>query len=597
MINNRLYKIANHNLKEGNYRLKSNLALITFMFLLVSFSNYAQEDNDLGTEVVNVVKPYTPTISDAFKVKETPSLNDSINTNKKDVKYSIFSVPVASTFIPAKGKATDLQKERAVKLYDNYATLGFGNYTSVLAEFYTNFQISRTDNFGLFLRHNSSQGGIDNIRLDDKYYDTRLDGNYTSIQRDMSFSLQAGIEHQVFNWYGFDGLFALTEDDFVNEQDVQQTYFSGYVGGDISLDDSFFEGGSATIRYLGDAYSSSEFNLKVAPKFSFPLTDFTLKIEGDIDYLMGTFKPNDYSVLDIKYSYLNLGINPSINYVNDDLTLSLGVGAYVSLDSENSETDFFLYPKINASYRLVDELLIAYGGVEGTLKQNSFYSFKEENPYIAPGVSIAPTSELYKGFVGLKGKLSNSVAYNVRASYGKEDNKALFRSIPPGGFPNTFEDFSYGNFFVTRYDDINTLSVFGELQVKVSDNFSFGLNGTFYSYNTDNELEAWNLPQYEASVFSDFSITEKFYGGVSIFFVGERKDLLIDAFEFFNTEASIVSLDSYIDANVHLGYKHNERLSFFVKGINLLGDDYQKWLNYPVLGIQAILGATYKFDW
>ena len=33
-----------------------------------------KKDENIGTEVVNVVKPYTPTISDAFKVKETPTI-------------------------------------------------------------------------------------------------------------------------------------------------------------------------------------------------------------------------------------------------------------------------------------------------------------------------------------------------------------------------------------------------------------------------------------------------------------------------------------------------------------------------------------------
>src|SRR5690606_40432187 len=110
---------------------KKRILLFSFAtILLFQFSMFSQE-KELDPEVVNIVKPYTPTISDAFKVKETPSLNDSISTTKKEVKYSIFSVPVASTFTPAKGKATTVEKAKPIKLYDNYATLGFGNYTSI----------------------------------------------------------------------------------------------------------------------------------------------------------------------------------------------------------------------------------------------------------------------------------------------------------------------------------------------------------------------------------------------------------------------------------------------------------------------------------
>ena len=66
-------------------RLSSfNLRLLSFSLILVSQFSFSQKkDENIGTEVVNVVKPYTPTISDAFKVKETPALEDEDNTKKE----------------------------------------------------------------------------------------------------------------------------------------------------------------------------------------------------------------------------------------------------------------------------------------------------------------------------------------------------------------------------------------------------------------------------------------------------------------------------------------------------------------------------------
>jgi hypothetical protein len=581
--------------KSYNERLVRIVLIITLSLLCITLAS-AQED-DLGTEVVNIVKPYTPTISDAFKVKETPVLNDSVNTSKKDVAYEIFSVPVASTFTPAKGKATTVEKAKPIKLYDNYATLGFGNYTSILAELFSNFQISRTDNAGFFLRHNSSQDGIDNVRVENKYYDTRLDGNYTSRQKDMTYALDAGIEHQIFNWYGLPDFYNSLPDESLEGIDFKQTYFSGYAGGSIAVEDSYFEKVAADIRFLTDSYSSSEFNIIAQPEFAFPLTDFTLKVDGDVNYLTGSFDQGVFGLPGTKYSYLNLGVSPALIYVDDDLTLSLGVAGYLGLDSENSNTDFFLYPQINASYRLVDELLIVYGGADGGLRQNTYYDFKQENPFVSPTLNIMPTSELYNAFGGLKGKLSNSVGYNVRASYGKEENKALFQLNPVIDVAPT-ESFDYGNSFSLVYDDVNTLSIFGELKVEVTEIFSLGVSGEYFSYSMTNEPEAWNLPDFKATLFSNFDITEKIYGGAAVFFVGERNALFTGDVGIFGDEmVTFRTLDSFIDANVHAGYRMNDRLSIFVKGSNLLGDNYEKWQNYPVQGIQGLLGATYKFDW
>lgn len=597
------------NISEKKYIPKPNISrsvnglkgLFPLLIFFLTIPMIAQEEGDeLGTEVVNIVKPYTPAISDAFKVKETPLLNDSVTTTKKKVSYSIFSVPVASTFTPAKGKATTVEKAKPIKLYDNYATLGFGNYTAVLGEFYSNFQISRTDNAGIYFKHNSSQGGIDGVLLENKYYDTSLDGNYTSRQKDMSYDINAGIEHQIFHWYGLNGFFDTDSTNFFETIDPKQTYFSAYISGDIALDESVFEEGKVKLRYLGDGFSSSEFNFTAQPEFLIPLAEFNLKITGELDYLSGKFE-RDYfnSGNGIEYSYLNLGVTPALVYVNEDLTISLGAAVVLGLDTKGGSTDFFIYPQVNMSYRLVDELLIAYGGVEGGLRQNTYYNFKTDNPFVSPTLMVMPTSQLYNAFGGLKGKLSNTVGYNIRASYGNEENKALFLINSYKGRLPDLEGYENGNSFGIIYDDVNTLDIFGELKVEVSEKFILGIKANFYSYSMTDQPEPWNLPDIKASVFSNFNITEKVYGGASIFYVGKRED-------FFSATQiglptipvnEIVTLDAFIDVNLHLGYRVNERLSIFARGSNLLNDNYEKWLFTPVQGIQGLVGATYKFDW
>ncbi len=279
--------------------------------------------------------------------------------------------------------------------------------------------------------------------------------------------------------------------------------------------------------------------------------------------------------------------------------MTLGASVVMGFDIEASETDFFIFPQVNASYRLVDELLIAYGGVEGGLHQNTYFGLKSENPFVSPTLQIMPISQVYNVFGGMKGKLSNSVGYNVRASYGKEDDKPLYQINPYKGRLPGLEGYEHGNSFGIVYDDINTLEIFGELKVEVNDAFSLGVNANIFSYNTTNEAKPWNLPEFTLSAFSNFTFSEKVYGGAALFYVGERTDL------FGVTQVGLPTvpvnmertLDSFIDANIHLGYHVNGRLSIFARGSNLLNNEYERWLFTPVQGIQGLLGATYKFDW
>ena len=55
-------------------------------------------------------------------------------------------------------------------------------------------------------------------------------------------------------------------------------------------------------------------------------------------------------------------------------------------------------------------------------------------------------------------------------------------------------------------------------------------------------------------------------------------------------------LESYFDANAHLGYRINDQWSIYGKANNIANQDYNKWVDYPVQGLQIIAGTTYKFD-
>ena len=562
------------------------------MFLFFTGFSFAQ---DLGSETVEVVKPYTPSVSDAPKIREVPKISDSVNLEKRPVQYSIFSVPVASTFSPAKGRAATVERQRPPKLYDNYITLGFGTYTSALAEFYSNIEVNRTDNFGIFLNHNSAQGGIDDVVLDDHYYDTELNLNYSSRNRNLIWNMDFGAEHQQYNWYGLPATVipAVYE---MGAPDPQHNYYSVNVGGEINLDKSFFDRAEASYRYFGDDYSSAEHRFKIKPTLELPIGGELFHTNLIFDYVNGSFDRNNLTEEGINYSFLNTGLESSLLVLRDDLTLNLGAAIYYSLDSENSDGGIYVYPQVTASYRMAGDYFIAYAGLEGELRQNTYYEFVKQNPFLSPTLEIRPTDRQYDVYVGAKGKLSNSVGYNVRANYTAEDYKPLFVSNPVLPMANR-QNYGYGNSFQVLYDQVNTISAFGELNFDVRRNLNLRLNATYFVYDTSEQDEAWNLPDYEANLMMDWQITKKWFAGANLFLVGEREDLGTYTVEPGTPiQINTVSLDSYIDLNANLGYRFNDRLSIFAKGNNLFGDNYEKWDNYPVLGLQVMAGATYNFD-
>ncbi len=564
----------------------------SLFFGLFIFSGILFAQDPIGSETVTVVKPYTPSVRDANKIRETPDRKDSVAFQKKPVRYSIFSVPVASTFTPVKGRATTVERERPPKVYDNYATLGFGNYSNVLAEFYSNLEIDRSSNFGIFLTHNSSQGGIEGVRLDNKFYDSELNLNYNTRNRDLSWKAEVGGEHELFNWYGLPE-YNISTDEELSSLDPTQNYYSVYLGSEIELYDSFFDSAKAKFRHSGDSFSSAENHFVADGLFEVNIADEIISTKISADIVNGSFEQQYIADEGLDYTYMNFSATPSLLILRDDLKIDLGVSFVFGMNPEISDNNFYIYPAVKASYKVAGDYFTAYAGLEGGLDQNTYYEFFQENPYVSPTLNISPTDNEYKAYVGGKGKLSNSISYNLRGGYQSEFNKALFKQNYEAA---TFEGegYTYGNSFGVVYDDVKTLSFYGELNVDVNRNFRMGITGEFFDYNTEVQEEAWNLPNLKASLIADYQINEKWFAGANLFFVGERKEEISSVSLIF--EEPVVTLDSYFDANLHFGYRFNNQLSAFVKGSNLLDNNYQKWLNYDVQGIQFLAGATYKFD-
>ena len=575
-----------------------SLRLLSFCLLFAFQFSFAQKkDDNIGTEVVNVVKPYTPTISDAFKVKEIPFLEDADNSKKEEIKYNFLSFPVASTFVPLKGRAANVDKSQAEKLYNNFANLGLGNYRALNAELFVTQNISDHEYVGGMFRHLSSQGGIKEVALNNDFYTTSVDLTYGNQQQKFSWISDLGYQNQIYNWYGIPEFLPQVTIDRINPK---HTFNNFYIGTNLSMSDSFFKEASLKYNRFWDASGSAENRFYVKPSFEFDVLSQKIKTNFIVDYLGGKFEKDFRGTNPINYGFTNFGIHPSVAVNKNDWAVNIGASVFYSADNENSTSKLFLYPQVNASLKVVGDFMIFYTGVEGSLDQNSYRDFSNENPFVSPTLAIAPTDNRFNLFAGLKGKLSNNVSYTLRGSVQNEKNKPLFVSNQFNMFTANTESYQFGNSFSVVYDDIKTVNLFGELKADFSKNVSIDLNGSYSRYFTTYQEEAWNLPTIKLGSNINVNITKKWYAGANVFFVGERKDIVYQQsmIAIFPPQyyPETINLKSYFDANLNVGYQHSDQLTGFLKLNNIANQSYQKWSNYPVQGLQFLLGVSYKFD-
>ena len=548
----------------------------------------------IKTEEVNVVKPFTPTINDADKIKENNPEDDVILNTKQALKYSIFSVPVASTFTPNKGIAAKVEPALAEKLFDNYASLAAGNYGLVDASLNITKNYENNTYVNANFKHFSSQGGIKNVNLNNSFFDTAADAVYGYKTEPLSWKLNAGIRNQTYNWYGIDPIIATP---FVIDQiNPKNTYNSIKFGSQIQLSESILNEASLSFLRFTDSYKSAENRVIVQPKMALTVLDQTVVVNFGLDYLQGSFSNENLGVNTIKYGFTNLAFQPGFNIKKDDFSANIGLSMVYSVATEADKNKFYFYPNVTASYKIVGDLMIGFAGAEGGLIQNSYHDFMQINNFVAPNLLIVPTDKKFNIYAGLRGKLSTAIAYDAQVSIINEDYKPLFKNSTYNYNSTSNVGFAFGNSFEIIYDTVKTVAVSGEITANFSENVAFTVHGIFSKYVLSNQDEPWNLPNLEISSGLDFKIIEKWNAGFKIFYVGERKDQFTQVSNSAFYEPITKTLNGYFDLNAYVNYNLNSKLGFFVKGNNLANQNYQRWINYPVQGIQVLLGANYKFD-
>ena len=588
--------------------MKKGFLIVLFFFGLLSTK--AQETapikkiDTVKTEVVEVITTYNPKIADANKIKKNPVIKLSDKSKKKKLTYSIFSAPVASTFIPKSGVVKGIDVGIKERIYNNYIAAGFGNYTSPYFEAYMHSHTRFQSEFGLSAKYAASLDNIENTQLDSNFSNFLASIFYKQEERYFDWKVTLNSERNQYNWYG------LKENTFIentiNTIQENQAYNHFNAVGEIDFIDAYIDKSILSISYFTDDYKSSEFLINLKTDLDLPI-DFisrnlnNLKVRTSLEFLNGKFV-NDYaSQNELKYSIFTTKINPEYNTSFVGFSLKLGTKLFASFDSENSANHFLVYPDIKLQKTIIEDKLNIYTGVFGDFHTNTYKNFTEENPYISPTQFITQTAEKYNTFLGINGVINNDLSFNVSANIKEEQDKPLFiRNNSKSNGVNTtlngidLKGFEYGNSFTIIYDDVKTTSFFAELEYEFTKNITLGTNFQFDNFSMITQSEAWNLPTIQTAVIGKYK-SSKWYATSNIFYVGERKDVLYASTSPSNLN-SIQTLDAFVDINLNGGYHFNDKFSAFLKLNNILNSDYQRFANFNVQGFQVLGGITYKFD-
>ncbi len=462
-----------------------------------------------------------------------------------------------------------LQQEQIAKLYGNYVNAGFGNYTSPLFEAYLTNKRSKDKFYGLKFFHQSfGTGPVDK-------------------ENSSSGNTELSLFGKAFGKYGTTGGFLKFEnfknrfygylpDPVIEQSPEKQSYTIISLGGSIenpkNSDFNYKLGGG--FSYLSDKFEASESEVNIAFQSDYDFTEDS-KFVINSEYFLITRKD---ALVEAKPRHI-FKVKPAYQFAPiENLKLTAGLNIALENDTIGKSKSIHVYPNVKAEYQLGKSVEV-YAGLSGDIDKVSLHSLAHENPWLDANIGIFNTNRTVEFSGGLKGKLGSKIAFGTGVSLANLKDLYFYQN-------NTLDRAR----FITVYDDGNTkrTNLFGELSYSQTDKARFSLRGDLFGYSTDKVEAAWHRPTYRMTLNSSFNIVDKFLINADLMSQGGAKAFNVDT----NT---VITLDAAFDLNLRLNYFVSSQFSVFLKGSNLLANEYQLYLNYPVRGLQVLGGLTYVF--
>ena len=534
--------------------------------------------NNIATPKLDTIPEKEVSIISAFKpqLKNLAKLNFTKATNKIDTSTTVLNYQVPTQNLSFQYRPISLiprsykEKETSFPVNTTNLKVGFGNYNNQFFE--------------------ASYNAIDD--------------NKHSHAFEASFETSNGIQYlQQFNHKNFTyiGNLQLNEDYAIQAEAFfqnTQRYRFGLVpdNSSLSLTDYAqpFTHFGTSIKWVNENSKNSLMNKLFNPLVKFEnfkglasTNNLWIEMFNPMSFtLKGTGKLNlDLSYNYNKYTYTNYAnqinsifiIQPSIELNKWNASIKVGV------NPSFTTKEFALFPVVQFSKKLNDTNYLLVANWQTILTNNNYASLSMMNPWLAAPTTLKISTQEKKELT-----LFINASKNLQYNFGLSLND--YRNIP---FFNRINNVAKSQFFGLQFQPIFeyraiTLEFVTAIRYQLSDQFIVKANAKYIQFNSIKEnTHAWGiLPlNFNGELIWYPSKKWSINGGMQYW----------SGASFENEANNAYDLNKAVVLNASFNYQLTTHLKAWAKGENLLDKKYQRWAEYPSLGVQLIAGIVYSF--
>ncbi|MEO7768987.1 MAG: hypothetical protein ABIS01_16270 [Ferruginibacter sp.] len=539
------------------------------IFLMVFFCGtgvaiFAQKDT-ARKQSIDITSTYKPVLRNAVKVNLSAT-NLPADTSKIVAPYSIPAQNLFYTYQPVSLKPLALAQDTLLETgIRNYLKVGAGNYSTPFASAGFSFGDGKTSLVNLYADYISSKGKIQN--QDYSQLNIKGTGSYFTNRNEVYGSV--GIKQQDFYLYGYDHSL-----HNYNKSDILQRFQDISIKGGFRNKDKNETGINYNPNVEVSIFSNQD-----------KLTESSLLLEVPVEKTFGdVFSVKVAAKADItSYTSKNLSANVKLNnnifQLSPELiyaTPSIIIHGGISPTWDNGKLS--VLPKIYGEFQVKDKPFLLQAGFVGRFIKNSYRNLSAINPYLATFSTQQNTkeTELYGGIKTSVGKHFN---FTAKAGLIRYNNLPFYIN-------DTAND--YKSFIVSNETKLTDLRIHADMSFVSQDKFTItgGLTFNGYTGMKDND-KAWGTLPLEITasmrwwafkqvmIKSDF---KTFTGGPYLLKDNIHK-----------------TLSGAADLSAGLEFAINKKFSAWLDINNIFNNQYERWHNYPVYGVNILGGVIVKF--
>ena len=572
--------------------------LILFFFLFSISSSYAQKkESSIETERIIIVKSFTPSLSDAFKIKSDPSISDSISNAKFELVYDLKKIPVISTFEPNKATPLKLKQKILYNPFNTFFSGAFGNKNQLFFNISSLIEIDRSQRIGFNFYKDGFGNDLDNtvLRSNQNYNEIGFNHNLRSNQYNVN--TQFKFSKSLNNYFGLNE--NVSDQSFINLIDPQIRRNNLKVRSNWNWYDYFLNNFILQANLSTDNFDSIEKQIGLSANFGSELARGNFKGKIKIQGLNTRFVSSYFQKIQEEYSQAQGSLSVFWQNTSNDFRFKIGAGVSYFLGIDQISNDLIYYPEIEILYQKKGNKLTPYLKAFGGANLNSYRSLSDVNPYLAPTTSLIPTFNKYNIQLGTRSRLDSVLNFDLGLIFDEIENFNYYQRLPFDN-ENELESYRLSNAFESKYLDLSFYGFNASIIINmIKDNF-IRFETSYRFFNTQDEEVLWNIPSLQANWESQIKWNDRLAFSFKGSIWGDRSASLRPIFLEQDLSNDLVIneeiLPIFIRSSAHITYKLTKQFDIFFKGRFNSKGIHGRWSYYPEPPLLILGGITYKFD-